>query len=116
MSIELSPRLTAYYFLSTLLLVVARILCFELFAYYLGPGNFGFAIVAAVCHVLLMSFLHIVFSDSLAQCRVVIQYTENLWKVFFVTVLDLAKILNTFWSRQIPKQRSLSTCKITTLK
>ena len=61
--------LTAYYFLSTLLLVVARILCFELFAYYLGPGNFGFAIVAAVCHVILMSFLHIVFSDSLAQCR-----------------------------------------------
>ena len=60
--------LTFYYFLSTLLLVVARILCFELFAYYLGPSNFGFAIVAAVCHVILMSFLHIVFSDSLAQC------------------------------------------------
>ena len=65
--------LTVYYFLFTLLLVVARILCFELFAYYLGPGKFGFAIVAAVCHVALMSFLHIVFSDSLAQCRDAIQ-------------------------------------------
>ena len=61
--------LTAYYFVSTLLLVVSRILCFELFAYYLGPGNFGFAMVAAACHVLLMSLLHIAFSDSLAQCR-----------------------------------------------
>jgi hypothetical protein len=60
---------SAYYFTFVGLLIVSRILCFEIFAYSLGPGNFGFAMIAPACHVLLMSLLHIVFSDSLAQCR-----------------------------------------------
>ncbi len=59
---------TAVYFCSVSLLVAARILCFEMFAYYLGPGNFALALLAAGAHALAMSALHFVFSDSLAQC------------------------------------------------
>ncbi len=59
---------TALYFLSVSFLVAARILCFEMFAYYLGPGHLGHALLAAGAHAILMSALHFAFSDSLAQC------------------------------------------------
>ena len=60
---------TAMYLASVALLVVSRILCFELFAYYLGPGNLGLAMGAVAAHAAVMAALHFVFSDSLAQCR-----------------------------------------------
>ena len=66
-SIDLLPS-SLVYFVSIGLLVVARILCFEMFAYYLGPGNLEYAFIAAGCHALFMAFLHFVFSDSWSQC------------------------------------------------
>jgi hypothetical protein len=66
---SLSAIPTIIYFLSISALVVPRILCFEMFAYFLGPGYFGYAMLAVGFHVLLMSVLHFILSDSLAQCR-----------------------------------------------
>lgn len=66
---SLSAMATLIYFLSISSLIVSRILCFEMFAYYLGPGYLGHAMIAVASHILLMSALHFIFSDSLAQCR-----------------------------------------------
>merc|ERR1719245_632342 len=60
---------TMVYFFSTLLFVISRILCFEMFSYFLGPGNFVHAIVIVIIHVLLMSIIHYVFSYSVEQCK-----------------------------------------------
>ena len=46
------------YFGYVLLAIFSRILCFELLAFYLGPGRFSWALLALVCHVLLMATLH----------------------------------------------------------
>lgn len=59
---------TAMYFTSIYLFVTARILCFEMFAYYQGPGHFSSAMAAVAGHALLMSAIHFVFSDSVRQC------------------------------------------------
>ena len=58
---------TLVYFVSTLLLVVSRVLAFEMFAYYLGPGNLSIAFGALMGHILLMSTLHLILSDSWNQ-------------------------------------------------
>jgi hypothetical protein len=60
---------TMIYFGSTLLFVVGRILSFELFAYYLGPGNFVHAMITVGIHILLMSVIHFIFSYSVEQCQ-----------------------------------------------
>ncbi len=59
---------TAVYFASVSSLVVARILSFEMFAYYMGPGRLKMAMGAVGAHALVMAALHFAFSDSLAQC------------------------------------------------
>jgi len=58
------------YFVHVCLLVSARILAFEMFAFSLGPGHFDVAMAFVGCHAILMALLHFVFSDSLAQCGV----------------------------------------------
>ena len=60
---------TLAYFGSTLLFVIARILSFQLFAYYLGPGNFVNAMITVGIHVLLMSVIDFIFSYSIEQCQ-----------------------------------------------
>merc|ERR1712165_679971 len=60
---------TMAYFFSTLLFVVSRILCFQMFAYFLGPGKFVHAIVIVIIHVFLMSIIHYVFSYSVEQYK-----------------------------------------------
>ncbi|TRY70108.1 hypothetical protein TCAL_15011 [Tigriopus californicus] len=60
---------TLFYFISVAMLVTSRILVFEMFAYSLGAGLFGQSMAFVSSHVLLMSILHFVFSDSAAQCR-----------------------------------------------
>ena len=57
------------YFTSIIMFVMSRLLCFEIFAYHLGPGNFRYLLVLVSCHVLLMSLLHYVFSDSVLPCQ-----------------------------------------------
>lgn len=55
------------YFVSVSLLIIARILSFQMFAYYLGPGKFRYAMFAVGCHALIMALLHFIFSDSLGM-------------------------------------------------
>ena len=57
------------YFLYICLGVITRILCFEMFALYLGPGRlFKEGLVIVLLHVILMALLHFIFSDSVKQC------------------------------------------------
>lgn len=55
---------TFVYFFYVLLSIIVRILCFEMFALYLGPGRFPYALLCVGLHVLLMSLMHYFFSDS----------------------------------------------------
>jgi hypothetical protein len=57
----------AVYFISVMLLVVSRVLCFQLLALYLGPGEFRLALAAVGAHVAIAASVHFIFSDSLAQ-------------------------------------------------
>ncbi|CAB4068477.1 unnamed protein product [Lepeophtheirus salmonis] len=65
------------YFLYTLCFVIARILSFQMFAYYLGPGNFGMAFIGVFLHIVLFSILHFIFSDSLSQIQTGEDYKYN---------------------------------------
>lgn len=60
---------TTVYFAYICLAVVNRILCFEMFAFFLGPGKFHIAMAAVAFHILLMTLIHFVFSDSVKQCK-----------------------------------------------
>ena len=62
--------------------IVARILCFQMFAFYLGPGQYYLALIAIAVHVLLMSVIHFIFSDSLEHCK-------SAWNGTKVTTLRL---------------------------
>ena len=57
------------YFFYICLAIVARILCFEMFALYLGPGRMFHAIACVIVHVWFMSIIHFIFSNSLDKCR-----------------------------------------------
>ena len=76
-SLSIIPTLT--YFIMTSCFVISRILCLELFAYYLGPGYFRYFMGAVGCHALLMSVLHFIFSDSLSQCLRITGQSLTSW-------------------------------------
>ena len=65
----LSAASTIVYFGYVLLSVISRILCFEMFAFYLGPGLFHLAFGAVLAHVLIMASFHLVMSDSLTTLK-----------------------------------------------
>lgn len=58
---------SAFFFLSLLFQIASRMVCFQMFAFALGPGNFWWAIVASCIHVCIMTSLHLIFSNSWAQ-------------------------------------------------
>ena len=72
------------YFTYICLAVISRILCFEMFAFFLGPGQLHYAMLAVGGHVLLMTLVHFVFSDSLRQCA---KRSDQLWSSWTRQVL-----------------------------
>ena len=60
---------TLIYFTSTLLFVFTRILCFEMFAYSVGPGKIGLAMVFVGIHVIMMAVIDFIFSYSIKRCQ-----------------------------------------------
>lgn len=70
---------TLFYFISVAMLVTSRILVFEMFAYSLGAGRFGLSMAFVSFHVILMSLLHFVFSDTAAQCRRLPEQSPAQW-------------------------------------
>ena len=73
---------TFVYFFGVLLFIITRILCFEMFAYFLGPGNFVNAITIVIVHVFLMSVIHYVFSYSVEQCKTDLK-DEHVSRMYF---------------------------------
>ena len=65
----LSASSTMVYFGYVLFSVISRILCFEMFAFYLGPGLFHLAFGAVLIHVLILATFHLVMSDSLTTLK-----------------------------------------------
>ena len=57
------------YFGYVLLSVISRILCFQMFAFYLGPGSFYAAFAAVLAHVLLMACLHWIWSEPICTFK-----------------------------------------------
>ncbi|TRY71041.1 hypothetical protein TCAL_15010 [Tigriopus californicus] len=58
---------SAFFFFSLLFQISSRMVCFQMFAFALGPGNFWWAIIASCVHVCIMTSLHLIFSNSMAQ-------------------------------------------------
>ena len=81
LDITISPFLRILMCIWMILLLVARLLAFMLFAVYWGPGNIYVLMVFAAIHVILALVIHLIFSEDIAFLK------KGLYLKFFHNVM-----------------------------